>query len=75
MPPRQRDEHALGVRMRVHLRAGFVLIEHDHGVAAVGHGGDVSMLNAIMHVIRAEKGLEAGAFPSGPALADLRSET
>jgi GH15 family glucan-1,4-alpha-glucosidase len=34
----------------------------------------LAQINAIMHVIRAERGVEAGAFPSGPALAEFRSE-
>jgi GH15 family glucan-1,4-alpha-glucosidase len=33
----------------------------------------LAQINAIMHVIRAEQGVEAGAFPSGPALAEFRS--
>ena len=34
----------------------------------------LAQINAIMHVIRAEQGVEAGAFPSGAAVAEFRSE-
>jgi GH15 family glucan-1,4-alpha-glucosidase len=33
----------------------------------------LAQINAIMHVIRAEQGVEAGAFPSGPTFAEFRS--
>jgi GH15 family glucan-1,4-alpha-glucosidase len=34
----------------------------------------LALINAVMHVIRAEQGLEAGAFPPAPELSRQRSE-